>query len=237
MADKLKKGAIVIQARMSSSRFPQKMMAKLGGMPLIKFVYRRCKTSNINRVCVATSEDSSDDKLYDYCKKNNYTVVRGSLDNVLERYLKAAEYVGADYLVRVGGDTPFVDIDLAEEFLKTVITEGLDYVSVDRVKCASAFYSEAVSRQALQKASDLTFNREDLEHVTRFIIKNSHHFNIRLLDKDLNRDFMKDFNLTIDYPDDIERARHVAGELKDKFKFKSKDILDIVENHITTQYQ
>jgi len=82
---------------MSSDRFPGKMLEELGGVPLVEYVYRRCGTSNAADVIVATSADPSDDRLYSYCADRGIGIMRGSLDNVLARYIEAAEGAGARF--------------------------------------------------------------------------------------------------------------------------------------------
>ncbi len=221
--------AIIIQARMSSLRFPKKMMAHLSGMPLIEYVYNRCRKSSVGKVLVATSNDRSDDELYDYCKKIQIPIVKGSLDSVLKRYIQAGCWTDADYIVRVCGDTPFVDIFLIDRLLKELISEKLDYVSFDKDTIASGFYSEAVTLGALKKVLLLTNDKEDLEHVTRFIIRNRKMFLAKFMKVKLNPEFIKDIRLTIDYPEDINTANIITDELKGNFLFSSSEILDIVK--------
>ncbi|UCD15382.1 MAG: hypothetical protein JSV34_06625, partial [Candidatus Omnitrophota bacterium] len=165
--------AIIIQARMSSRRFPGKMMSCLyNNVPLIEYVYERCKKSSVKNILVATSVDKSDDELYDYCKKKNILVTRGSLDDVLKRYVQTADSIAADYIVRVCGDTPFVDVSLIDMLLGILIREKLDYASFNRQTCASAFFSEAITLGALKKVLILASNKEDFEHVTKYIVDN-----------------------------------------------------------------
>ena len=220
--------AIIIQARMSSCRFPGKMMCKLSNMPLAEYIYRRCAQSSVKKIIVATSDDKSDDILYDHCEQNKIAVIRGSLDNVLKRYIDTAIYLGADYIVRVNGDTPFVDISLIDKFLEVLISEKLEYVSLDRKGKSSPFFSEAVTLQALEKSASLTDDKQDLEHVTKFILDNRDRFSIRFLDTALSAALPKDIRLTIDYPEDIETANTIIPKLKNKFCFTSKEILDVV---------
>lgn len=227
--EELNKCAIIIQARMSSSRFPGKMMTCLNGsMPLIEYLYERCRNSSVKNILIATSEDKSDDELYDYCKKNNISVMRGSLNNVLERYIQAAESTGADYIVRVCGDTPFVDISLTDVFLGILIYEKLDYVSADRRTCSSAFYSETVTLRALKEARSLTDNKEDFEHVTKYIIDHREEFLVKFLDVRLNPAFMKGLRLTIDYFSDLQLVGRIIDRLNNKLLFSSKEILNII---------
>ncbi|OGW75335.1 MAG: hypothetical protein A2Z72_08390 [Omnitrophica bacterium RBG_13_46_9] len=221
--------AIIIQARMCSQRFPGKMLYNiLDNMPLVRFVYERCRQSLVRKVLVATSEDKSDDVLYEYCINNKMPVIRGSLTDVLGRYIKAADFLNAEYLARIGGDTPFVDISLVVSFLNTLISEKLDYVSAKRETCASGFYSETVTLKALKRAARSTRDKEDLEHVTRFIINNKERFLTKFTNAELNPEFVRETRLTIDYPRDMETAGAIIDELRDRLSFTSKEVLDVV---------
>ena len=89
---------------------------------------------DINRITiysiwVACSEHSSDDVLSNYLKLLNINIFRGSLDNVLSRYLSIAKMENADYVVRVIGDCPLIDHLVIDELIKKIIEENLDYVS------------------------------------------------------------------------------------------------------------
>ncbi|MFA5339109.1 MAG: NTP transferase domain-containing protein, partial [Candidatus Omnitrophota bacterium] len=228
--DKGRLSAIIIQARMSSSRFPGKVMSLLGGMPLVEYVYRRCNTCGADNVVVATSEDISDDAVYDHCRANRIPVFRGSLDNVLERYIRAAGSVNAEYIVRVCADTPFVDTALVNTLLKTLIAEKLDYASLERSTCASGFYSEALTAEALKKAAGKTKEKEDLEHVTKYITSHPQEFSVKFINAGLNPEFVHEIRLTIDHPGDLKRANAIVGELADPLAFTSKEVLEAVRN-------
>ncbi len=219
--------AIIIQARMNSDRFPNKVMQPLAGAPLVEYVYRRCSLSSDKVVLVATSDDPSDDILYKYCIKHNIPVMRGDLHNVLKRYIQASELVNAWYIIRVCADTPFIDILLIDELLKILINEHLDYVSFNRDTCAAAFYSEAVTQGALKRAASLTDVKEDIEHVTKFIIDNPDIFLTKFLNAGLNPESIKKLRLTIDYPEDILRANTIVSKLKNKMSFASQEIISI----------
>jgi len=227
--NRLKKCAIIIQARMLSSRFPGKMLSRLSDTPLIEYVYRRCQNSCASKILVATSNDATDDSLYNYCRDRKILAMRGSLDNVLERYIQAANFFGVDYIIRVCGDTPFVDISLIDKLLEMLVREKLDYVSFDRQGCASGFYSEAVTLEALKKTATQTNDKKDLEHVTKFIIKNREKFLVKFIDVGLDPGYMINVRLTVDFPEDVKMINAVIDRLGDKFVFSSQDILDIIK--------
>ena len=93
---------ILIQARLSSSRYPSKMLDKVGNVTLLEYVYHRCKTSKLaNKVIVITSTDKSDDALYDLCLDKEIPLFRGDLNNVLERYICAANENKIELICRV----------------------------------------------------------------------------------------------------------------------------------------
>lgn len=227
----MKNSAIIIQARMSSFRFPAKVMKLLAGMPLVEYVYKRCRQSGVKNVLVATSIEVSDDILYEHCRNNNIVVIRGDLNNVLARFLQAAEHLGAKYIARVCADTPFVDISLIKSLLKTLAFEDLDYIAMDRKTCIPGFYSEAVLLNALKKTSGLTEDAQDLENVTKFIIDNKDKFLTKFIDVDLSPSFVQDIRLTVDYPEDLELLNYLVAGLSDQLNFTSDDILRMVKNN------
>ncbi|HET7361377.1 MAG TPA: hypothetical protein VFI78_05530, partial [Salinimicrobium sp.] len=107
---------ILVQARMSSSRLPGKSLRLIGENPLIWYVVQRMRLLNLP-VIVCTSVHPSDDVLCDYLKTQDIPFYRGSLENVLQRYIQAAEKFGIEHIVRVTGDNPLVDIELLEKSL------------------------------------------------------------------------------------------------------------------------
>lgn len=224
------RSAVLIQARMSSGRFPGKMMSSIGGMPLVEYVYRRCAASSIRNVRVITSDDTSDDELFSYCGRNAIPILRGNLHNVLERYRVAGRSLGVSRIVRVCGDTPFVDIPLMERLLEMVEGKEADYAAPDRKTCLPGFYSEACTLEALDRASLLTDNSEDLEHVTKFIVEHPDRFRNGYVGAGLNPDFARGARLTIDYPDDLVRANAIVGKLKDALDYTSEEILDVLRD-------
>jgi len=129
----MNKKGILIQSRLSSSRLPKKMLMNLGEFKLVEFVYRRCLLSKESDICaVITSTDSSDDELYNFCIKKDIPIFRGSLNNVLQRYVDASEFFGLDLICRVCGDSPFVDTKYIDEMFADLINNNIDYIGFDK---------------------------------------------------------------------------------------------------------
>lgn len=215
---------------MSSSRFTGKMLKTLNEIALVNYVYQRCLQANVEKVLVATSVDPSDDQLAAYGQEHDLNIFRGDLNNVLKRYINAARQSGIKYIVRVCGDTPLVDIGNIDFLIKSLVDKELDYCAFDRKTCASCFYCEAVSLNALEQAIASDATAEECEHVTKYIIDHPDEFKMELFDADLNPAFMHKIRLTVDYPQDLDNVQQVIEQLDDRLKFTSQEILNVIQN-------
>jgi len=109
----------IIQARMGSSRLPGKMMMELAGTPIIEWVVRRVQgAALLDDIIVATSDADIDDGLALIAKNLGVQVFRGSEANVLDRFIKAAEYCEADTIVRICADNPLIDPGEIDRLIK-----------------------------------------------------------------------------------------------------------------------
>ena len=110
---------IIVQARMSSSRLPGKVMKTVAGQPLLGYLLDRLeKIENKQRVVVATSEDNSDDPINLYCDTRQIECLRGPLNNVAKRIYQALEKTHAKAFVRISADSPLLDPALVEKAQK-----------------------------------------------------------------------------------------------------------------------
>jgi spore coat polysaccharide biosynthesis protein SpsF len=106
----------IVQARMSSSRLPGKVLRDIAGEPMLARVVERTRQSSlVNQVVVATTMDPSDDVLVDFCDQRAYPCYRGSLHDVLDRYYQAARNYQAHVILRITSDCPVVDPGLIDE--------------------------------------------------------------------------------------------------------------------------
>ena len=105
---------VIVQARMTSSRLPGKVMLPLGDKSVLGQVLIRCKQIvGINQVCCAIPVGVDHDILVDECKKYDVVVYRGSEKNVLERYYEAAKFCNADIIMRITSDCPLINFDIS----------------------------------------------------------------------------------------------------------------------------
>jgi len=222
------KKAILIQSRLSSSRFPGKMLASLGDITLVEYVYYRCKqSSEADDVMIITSIEKSDDALYELCLSKSIPVFRGALDDVLKRYIDAGEFMNVDKVCRVCGDSPFVDIATIDKFfIEIENNESLDYIASSN--SLNGFMSEVFVMDLLKKVYNYDLTSEDYEHVTKYIRDNSSNFSIKEVDLKLRPSELEDFTLTVDYERDLDVANKIVEHLRG-FDFTSKDVISVLE--------
>jgi len=105
----------IIQARMSSSRLPGKVMSEVAGRPMLKYMLERVRNARlIDGVLLATTTDPSDDVLEKWCQGQALPCYRGSLHDVLDRYFQAATQYQAEVIIRLTADCPLIDPEILD---------------------------------------------------------------------------------------------------------------------------
>ena len=124
------KTIIIVQARMSSSRLPNKVMKTINGKSMIELIVKRLKKSKeANDVVVATSKEPENKVLIEHLKKIKTKVFIGKENDVLDRFYRAAKKFKADIIVRITADCPFVDAGLIDDFIKRFKNKKPDYLA------------------------------------------------------------------------------------------------------------
>jgi len=163
----------MVQARMGSTRLPNKVMKPIAGVPMIELLLARlAKSKQIDQIVLATSTDKRNNPLVEHVQKLGYTCVRGSESDVLDRYLVAARQAKADVVVRITGDCPLIDPALVDQVIAQFKAEGVDYLS----NTAPASYpdgldTEVFTLQSLERAGRESQDPFDHEHVTPYLRK------------------------------------------------------------------
>ena len=122
----------ILQARMSSSRLPGKVLAPILGEPMIaRQIERLRRAERIDRLVIATSDQPDDDELAAEAGRIGCDVFRGALDDVLERYYRCATAQAPlpDHVVRLTGDCPLADPGLIDRLIAFHLEGGFDYAS------------------------------------------------------------------------------------------------------------
>lgn len=161
----------IIQARMGSTRFPDKVMRPIEGTPMIELLLARLsKAKRLDRIILATSTDPRNQPLVDHVRKLGYFVFQGSEQDVLDRYYQAAKPWQPDAVVRITGDCPLIDPEIVDAAVTAFETKGVDYLS----NTAPPSYPDGLDTEvftfaALERAGKEAVNPAEREHVTPYI--------------------------------------------------------------------
>ena len=120
---------VIVQARMGSTRLPNKVMKPIDGIPMIELLLSRlARATEVDQIIVATSVDERNLPLVEHVRKLGYICEQGSENDVLDRYMQAAKNHNADVIVRITGDCPLVDPELVDEVLRRFKIQDVDYL-------------------------------------------------------------------------------------------------------------
>ena len=161
----------IIQARTSSTRLPGKVLLPLGNKPMLLYQLDRVKRSRlIDKLVVATSTESSDDFLSEVVEAQGFSVFRGDLNDVLDRFYACAKLEQASTVVRLTGDCPLSDWTIIDEIIESFECGGFDYLSnaadEDQLSLPDGFDVEVFNVNALERAFNEAILPSEREHVT-----------------------------------------------------------------------
>jgi spore coat polysaccharide biosynthesis protein SpsF len=218
----------VLQARVSSSRLPGKVLKPILGQPMILRQIerlRRCK--RMDQLVVATSTDPSDDPLVRMCEDSGVAVYRGSLLDVLSRYVGAAASYQPTAVVRLTGDCPLADPTLIDRAIENYSAGGYDYLSnVDPPTYPDGLDAEVVSYRALLEANDRARLPSEREHVTPYIRDHPEQFRLGAMKQNID---LSGLRWTVDNAEDFEFVRLVYEALyPSNLRFDTADILELM---------
>lgn len=218
----------ILQARMSSSRFPAKVLANLDGLPMVVFMARRVAAcAALDTVILATSNEPSDDPLAEAAHDHGLTVFRGPLEDVLGRFAMVQAEQKADVIVRMTGDCPLADPAVIADLVALRQRTGADYASNTAPRSfPHGLDCEVFTADALQRAQANARDAYDREHVTPWMraeVAALSHANLAR-PRDLSQ-----MRLTVDHPADLDVIRAVVAALGRKAPVDA--IADWIEAH------
>lgn len=217
----------IIQARMSSSRLPGKVLMPLAGKPVLEHVVNRihaCKT--IAKVVVATSTDKTDDAIQAWCDKAGVSHYRGSLDDVLDRYYQTAKTYQADAIVRITADCPAIDPTIVDEVVTGFLTGEYDFYGLsgefpDGLDCT------VFALTALERAWREARLQSEREHVGPYIENHPELFKNGGLKKFTG---LSHHRWTLDEPRDYEFLQVIFAQLyREGTSFLAPEVLSLLE--------
>src|SRR5258705_5699610 len=172
------KTVAVVQARMGSTRLPGKVLMDIAGRPTIDWVVEAARRApGVDEVVVATSTLPQDDAIAQWASKPGINVVRGSETDVLSRYLAALSATGADIIVRLTADCPFLDPAVIGEVIRLRTMRNAAYATnTDPPTYPDGLDVEVFTKDALEIANREAMRPTDRDTVTRFMVRNRYRF-------------------------------------------------------------
>ena len=230
---------IIIQARMGSTRLPGKILKPFyGGKTLLETLLDNLHKVNDIKVIVATSVNKNNDQLESFLRERNELVYRGSENDVLDRFIKAAEENNVEGIVRICSDNPFMDWHGVAKLVEKAKTSDADYIGFrinekPSILTHFGFWGEYVTLNALKRVYSTTdLGTPAHEHVTFHVYKHPEEYKCEWI---AGPDFLEgrdDIRLTIDTPDDLQNALKVYSDLKSKDdNFTLKDVVEYLDTH------
>ncbi len=215
----------IVQARMGSTRLPNKVMKLIEGEPLIALLLKRlANATEVDQIVVATSVDPRNDVLAEQVAALGYVCSRGSESDLLDRYIQAARAAGADVVVRITGDCPLVDPTLVDEAIRRFRKSEVDYFSnVDPPMYPDGLDIEVFTRAALELSAQKTDAQFDHEHVTPWLRRSSDVRRAAML----NSEDLSDLRWTVDEPADFEVISQVFAHFAPNIHFSWADVLGL----------
>jgi spore coat polysaccharide biosynthesis protein SpsF len=222
--------AAIIQARMGSTRLPGKVLMDLAGEPMLARVVNRCRRATLlTDVVVATSLKPADEAVARLCDERGWPCIRGSEDDVLDRYRQTAQARHADVIVRITADCPFIDPSVIDRTVKEFLDRqpNVDYACsfLPQRTFPRGLDVEVMSRAALDRAWREDRNPVWREHVTLPILRNPHRYRIHGMTNDVDYSHLR---WTVDEAEDLEFARRIYGHFgHDRFTWQ--EVIAVLE--------
>ena len=215
----------LVQARMGSTRLPNKVMKPIGGVPMIEILLSRLsRATEVNQIVVATSVDERNQPLVEHVRKLGYACEQGNENDLLDRYVQAARAHQADVVVRITGDCPLVDPELVDEVIRGFKTSNADYFSnISPPTYPDGLDIEVFFLKSLEQANQETNKAYDHEHVTPYL-RESGRF------KTASMQYSQDLSAlrwTVDEPADLAVIEKVFQAFSPRTDFSWTEVLEL----------
>ncbi|MCP5335062.1 MAG: glycosyltransferase family protein [Oceanospirillaceae bacterium] len=220
----------IIQARMSSSRLPGKVLMPLGDVPILELIIRRLRlVKRIDTIIVATSDGAEDDPIAQLCATLGVAVVRGDLHDVLTRFNLAVEQYPSQHYIRITADCPFTDPDLINNLIDSHLSSNADYSSnALHPTYPDGFDAEIFTCHAFNKTLLSANKQYEREHVTYFIYTHPDIFVINSVNGVCDK---SSYRVTVDTQEDYIFVNNLVRDIgMNSIDIRFKDVVDFLDS-------
>jgi len=217
----------IVQARMSSKRFPGKVLNSVKEKSLLQYILESLDLiPEVSEVIVATSTEKSDNKIQEFCNNYGTQCFRGSLNNVANRFASLIKKYECDAFIRVNGDSPLIDYRLIQKGINIYKKGGYDFVTNALIRTFPKGQSvEIVNSETFLKFDLHKLSADELEHVTAYFYNNKELFNIYNFNSEKK---MGNIQLSVDTISDMKIFENIISKLnRPHYQYTWLEIIDI----------
>ncbi len=224
------KTVIIVQARMTSTRLPGKVLKMVLNKPLLEYQIERLKRiKTADAIVIATTTNDTDQPIVDLCNRLALPYFRGSEEDVLSRYHESAEKYNADVVVRITSDCPVIDPVVCEEAITYFLKNKGQYDYVRLEQYPRGLDCEVFSYKVLKECFREAIDKPDREHVTPFIYRHPKRYRVAYMP--CSADY-SNYRWTVDTPEDFEVIKRIIEDLYPiNREFLWADILEVFKRH------
>ena len=201
---------VIILCRFDSTRLYGKALKKINKKPILEWISLSiANCQNIDKICIATSDEKSDDKIAEFCEKQNINCYRGSKHNVAKRFLNCAKQFDLDYTFRINGDNLFVDSALISQMTEIASEQSFDFISnVEGRTFPFGMSVELLKVSFFEEIYKKYNNERHFEHVTLYLYENPKVGNRKNI---INNkwEYLTGIHLAIDTTEDFRKAEKI----------------------------
>jgi spore coat polysaccharide biosynthesis protein SpsF len=221
----INKNMVFIQSRMGSERLPGKSMMKICGKPMLQHIIERVNSViNLQSIAVLTSSEIEDDVIFEFCKRIGIKCFRGSKDNVLDRFYKAALEYNPYTMIRICGDNPLISPDIIKAIDMELRKNEHDFITGSSLPIGCS--AEGFTFNTLEFIYNHAHRDHHREHIVTFIEEHKTEFKIKVLKSMLPLN-QKNLRFTVDTKEDFL----FISEIYDKL-YKNGSIISIEDTLI-----
>ncbi|WP_286265388.1 glycosyltransferase family protein [Thalassotalea atypica] len=223
---------IIIQARMTSTRLPGKILLPLRNTTVLGTMIERLELLK-SHIIIATTNDGSEAPIVDFCNEHDVSYFRGDTENVLSRYYLAAKEFGGqagDIIVRLTSDCPLIDSDVVNNVI-SLFKKGNCDIAAASSNCGfpRGLDTEVFSFDLLETAFNNATEDYEKEHVTPYIyLTNKDKYRVAEFSSPVD---MSSYRITLDEPSDYEVIKGMYEILGNTTKFTYLELVDALDKH------
>ena len=204
----------VIQARMTSKRFPGKVLAKICGKPMLQYLLENLAHCTVfDQLVVATSVEPSDNPIAEFCRAYDVPCCRGPLQDVARRFIEVINVFGFECIIRINGDSPLMDYRIIERAVSIFKSKHYNMVTnVLKRTFPKGQSVEVIDSEIFKLTYPMMKKEDEREHVTKYFYLNHERFSIYNLQSDTDYGTVQ---LSVDTPEDMCNVEAIISSMND----------------------